>query len=113
MKPVESVIILPSQVRFVSPALAFIRATAATCGFSDVALNEIEVAAEEALTNVIKHAFEGHSDETFKVSVRFTEADFLITIYEKGHALQSRQSCGVRSRKTRKYPGNQTAWAST
>lgn len=84
MKPVESVIILPSQVRFVSPALAFIRATAATCGFSDPALNDIEVAAEEALTNVIKHAFEGHSDETFKVSVRFTEADFLITIYEKG-----------------------------
>lgn len=84
MKPVESIIILPSLVRVVSPALAFIRATAATCGFSDLALNDIEVAAEEALTNVIKHAFEGHSDETFKVSVRFSETDFFITIYEKG-----------------------------
>jgi len=84
MKPVESVISLPSQLRFISPALAFIRATAASCGFSDVALNEIEVASEEALTNVIDHAFEGHCDETFRISVGFTEADFLITIYEKG-----------------------------
>jgi len=30
--------------------------TAASCGFSEPALNDIEVAAEEALTNVIKHA---------------------------------------------------------
>ena len=84
MKPVESIIMLPSQVRFVNPALAFIRATAASCGFSESALNDIEVAAEEALTNVIKHAFEGHPDETFKLSVRFTETDFMITIHEKG-----------------------------
>ena len=84
MKPVESIIILPSQERFVNPALAFIRAAAASCGFLEKALNDIEVAAEEALTNVIKHAFEGHCDEIFKLSVRFTEADFIITIYEKG-----------------------------
>ncbi len=84
MKPVESMITLPTQARFVAPALAFIRATAASCGFSDSALNDIEISAEEALTNVIKHAFEGDSDETFKLSVRFTEADFLITVYEKG-----------------------------
>lgn len=84
MKPVEASITLPSQARFVSPALAFIRATAAFCGFSDSALNDIEVATEEALTNVIQHAFEGDSGETFKLLIRFTEADFFITIYEKG-----------------------------
>ncbi|MBU1172286.1 MAG: ATP-binding protein [Proteobacteria bacterium] len=84
MKPVESVIILPSQLRFVNPAIAFIRATAASCGFSESGLNEIEVAAEEALTNVIKHAFEGRSEETFKISIRFTESDFMITLFEKG-----------------------------
>jgi serine/threonine-protein kinase RsbW len=84
MTPVESMITLPSQARFVSPALAFIRATAASCGFSDSALNDIEVATEEALTNVIKHAFEGDAGETFKLRVCFTDADFSITIYEKG-----------------------------
>ncbi len=84
MKPVESIITLPSQVRFVGPALAFIRAIAASCGFSDPALNDIEVATEEALTNVIKHAFEGDADATFKLSVHFTETEFFITIHEKG-----------------------------
>ncbi len=84
MKPVESVITLPSQERFVNPALAFIRATAASCGFSEKSLNDIEIAAEEALTNVIKHAYEGRSDESFKLSVRFTETEFMITVYEKG-----------------------------
>jgi len=84
MKPVESVIILPSLERFVNPALAFIRGAAASCGFSGSALNDIEVAAEEALTNVIKHAFEGSADETFKLSVRFTDTDFMITVFEKG-----------------------------
>lgn len=84
MKPVESLITLPSQARFVAPALAFIRALAASCGFSDLDLNHIELAAEEALTNVIEHAFEGNAEETFKLSVRFTETDFFITIFEKG-----------------------------
>lgn len=84
MKPVESLITLPSQARFVAPALAFIRAVAASCGFSDHDLNNIELAAEEALTNVIEHAFEGNAEETFNLSVRFTETDFFITIFEKG-----------------------------
>jgi len=84
MKPVESVIILPSLELFVNPALAFIRSTAINCGFSETALNQIETASEEALTNVIKHAFEGHSDETFKLSVCFNESDFIIIIHEKG-----------------------------
>jgi len=84
MTPVEAMITLPSQARFVSPALAFIRATAASCGFSDSALNDIEVATEEALTNVIKHAFEGDAGETCKLRICFTDADFSITIYEKG-----------------------------
>lgn len=75
---------LPTQARFVAPALAFIRATAASCGFCNLALNDIEIAAEEALTNVITHAFEGDANESFKLSVRITEADFLITVYEKG-----------------------------
>ena len=84
MKSIESIIILPSKEMFVNPALAFIRSLAAACGFSGSTLNDIEMAAEEAVTNVIKHAFEGKSDETFKLSVYFTEADFIITIYEKG-----------------------------
>ena len=84
MKPLESIIILPSQIRFVNPALAFIRAMAASCGFSESELYDIEVASEEALTNLIKNAFEGHPEETFKLSVCFTETDFMITIYEKG-----------------------------
>lgn len=84
MTPVESVILLPSQARFLSPALAFIRSLAASCGFSTTALNEIEVAAEEALTNVIKHAFEGSADESFKLSVAFNESEFSIIIAEKG-----------------------------
>lgn len=84
MKSAEAVIQLPSQARFLGPALVFIRAAAASCGLSTSGLNEIEVAAEEALTNVIKHAFEGNADETFKLSVRFTEEQFFITIHEKG-----------------------------
>lgn len=84
MKAVESIITLPTQEKFVNPALAFIRSTAASCGFSGTALNEIEVASEEALTNVIMHAYEGHADETFEITVRFNESDFMIMIHEKG-----------------------------
>ncbi|HPG56792.1 MAG TPA: ATP-binding protein, partial [Candidatus Wallbacteria bacterium] len=84
MKPLETVITMPSLELFVPPALAFIRSMALACEFSEKRLNDIETAAEEALTNVIKHAYEGHSDETFKLSVGITETDFVISIYEKG-----------------------------
>lgn len=84
MKTGESIIILPSQERYIYPALAFIRALAVSCDFSEPARNDIEIAAEEALTNVIQHAFEGKADETFKLSVGISNEDFKITIHEKG-----------------------------
>jgi serine/threonine-protein kinase RsbW len=84
MKNLESSITLPSVELFVPPALAFIRSAAVGCGFSGTRLNNIETAAEEALTNVIKHAYEGHSDETFQLSVCVTDTDFIINIREKG-----------------------------
>jgi anti-sigma regulatory factor (Ser/Thr protein kinase) len=49
MKPVESVMILPSRGRFVNPALAFVRAIAASCGLSESVQNDIEIASEEAI----------------------------------------------------------------
>ncbi|WP_028894325.1 GNAT family N-acetyltransferase [Syntrophorhabdus aromaticivorans] len=84
METLESIIILPSQERYIYPTLAFIRALAVSCDFSEPARNAIEIAAEEALTNVIQHAFEEKADETFKLSVSISSEDFKITIHEKG-----------------------------
>ncbi len=64
--------------------LAYIHEVAGKAGFAGDDLQRIQIAAEEAVTNIIKHAFEPGQKETFDVICEEVPLGFRIVIRERG-----------------------------
>jgi len=60
-------ITLPNDLAYLQIAMTFVRENAAMIGFNASAIKDIEVAAEEAVSNVIQHAFAPEEDAEFSV----------------------------------------------
>ena len=58
---------LPNDIRFIPLTNQFISDYARILGFSDIAISQIEMAAEEGISNVIKHAFQVNEIAHFDV----------------------------------------------
>ena len=80
--PIE--LTLPNELSCLPIAQAVVRAAAQRLGFDDTALGEIEVAVEEAATNVMKHAFDIEESPTFDIVCRPDSDGLWIVIREKG-----------------------------
>jgi len=75
---------IPSQ----SDNLAIIRdlvsKVASKVGFNSDEASKIELAVDEACTNVIKHAYANNSDQTIDVVIRIDSKKLSITVSDKG-----------------------------
>lgn len=75
---------IPSQ----SDNLAIIRdlvsKVASQVGFNSDEASKIELAVDEACTNVIKHAYANNSDQTIDVVIRIDSKKLSITVSDKG-----------------------------
>lgn len=85
MKTNETVeLTLPNRLFSLPIAQAVVREAARSCGFDDAALSEIEVAVEEAVTNVMKHAYDAEENPTFDIVCKRLTEGMQITLREKG-----------------------------
>ncbi|MFA7005479.1 MAG: ATP-binding protein, partial [Verrucomicrobiia bacterium] len=75
---------LPNQLSYLPMAQAVVREAARSCGFDDAALSEIEVAVEEAATNVMKHAYDVEENPTFDIVCKRLAEGMQIVLREKG-----------------------------
>ena len=75
---------IPGRYDRVIDACKFIVAGAEQVGFGPDELFRIELACDEACTNVIQHAYGGEDVGTIRVAWDFTEGAFIITIYDEG-----------------------------
>lgn len=75
---------LPASSRMIAPGLAFIRQLAADCGFDETNAGFIELATEEALINVIRHAYGENPSEHFELQISVTPSELILRIHEKG-----------------------------
>ena len=75
---------IPNNLSYLDIALNFIRETAAKFGFSKTELGQIELAGEEAVTNVIKHAFEKGEHSTFDIICERIPLGIKVIIKDKG-----------------------------
>ena len=58
---------LPNQLSYLPVAQAVVREAARNCGFADATLSEIELGVEEAVTNIMKHAYDIEENPTFDI----------------------------------------------
>lgn len=77
-------IVLPNQMEFLGLAVHFVHEVARHRGFTGSALNEIEVAVEEVVSNVMKHAFDVEENYSFEVRCRYLSDGLSIIVKETG-----------------------------
>jgi serine/threonine-protein kinase RsbW len=79
-----STLIIPNDLAYLPIAISFVRENAVMIGFDDQATKDIELAAEEAVSNVIQHAFSPGEKAEFSVICERTALGLKIVIKDKG-----------------------------
>ena len=82
---------LPPELSYLHLAQLVIRETAQKIGFTGDELYQIDLASEEAISNVMVHAFTGQERENFELICERTPLGMKITIKEKGLPFDPRQ----------------------
>lgn len=80
----ETTLTVPADRRLLPAILEFVGEYARAMGMRGRELNEIRLAMEEAVVNVIDHGYRGVVGETFQVELSTGTAGLVILIHEKG-----------------------------
>ncbi len=75
---------VPNDMSFLPVVLAFVREAAKLMGFEKDDLQRIEVGTEEAVSNILQHAFEPGQEETLELECEQAALGLNIVIREKG-----------------------------
>lgn len=61
---------IPSDARYLSVVRGAVRQLAQVVGFSDEESDNVTLAVDEAMSNIIRHAYEGRADEPIRLTCR-------------------------------------------
>lgn len=75
---------LPNDLRFIPPTNQFIADYARILGFSQIAISQIEMASEEGISNVIKHAFQENEEAHFDIHLEKNATGLVVRICDQG-----------------------------
>ena len=84
MKRNQVTLSVPNDFTFLPMILNMVRNMADIMGFEQESIYQLELGTEEAVTNVIKYAFEGRDDANFKITLEPVTLGLNIIIREKG-----------------------------
>lgn len=74
----------PARFEFLDEVRKFVAAEARSAGFGDRAIYKVQLAADEAASNIIEHAYAGRSDGIFEVACEFKNGRLVITFTDQG-----------------------------
>lgn len=74
----------PARFEFLDEVRTFVAAEARSAGFGDKAIYAVQLAADEAASNIIEHAYQGRSDGTFEVDCEYKNGRLVIKFTDHG-----------------------------
>jgi len=80
---------LPGHNSFLELALSFVTNSAELFKFSEKEVFQIRLGAEEAISNIMKHALSNNIEESFEITCLFKKTQFEIVIHEKGKPFEA------------------------
>lgn len=83
-KPKSSKLTLPNDIRYLPLAMSFVQENAVIAGFQGKEINKIQLGVEEAISNVIKHAFDSGENAEFQVICECIPLGLKTIIKDKG-----------------------------
>lgn len=89
LEPAQFRLVIPSQTRYLNLVTGLAKRAALVAGFDDATAAKVSIAVDEAVTNVILHAYGGEGDHSVELEVRFTDAALEVHIWHTGHAIRA------------------------
>ncbi len=83
----EVMLTFPSQNRYIHLVTMMASNAAAIAGFDKSVAGKVAIATDEAVTNVIKHAYGGKPDNKITLKVEITSERFVLKVLHSGEAL--------------------------
>lgn len=80
----KAIITIPSNPKYLSVIRAVTVKMGELCGMSDMAIDDVKLAVDEACSNVIKHAYKGDIKRKIVVKYKITKKSFAVTIEDHG-----------------------------
>jgi serine/threonine-protein kinase RsbW len=84
-------LVIPSQTRYLNLVTGLAKRASIVAGMDDATAAKVSIAVDEAVTNVIMHAYHGEAQHIVEIELRFTLATLEIHIWHSGHGLQENE----------------------
>jgi serine/threonine-protein kinase RsbW len=82
---------IPSQTRYLNLVTGLAKRASMVAGLDDATSAKVSIAVDEAVTNVIMHAYHGEAEHVVEIELRFTSEALEIHIWHTGQGLQESQ----------------------
>ena len=82
---------IPSQTKYLNLVTGLAKRAAVAAGMDDATAAKVSIAVDEAVTNVILHAYQGEADHSVELQLRFTAAALEIHIWHTGQGIKDDQ----------------------
>lgn len=73
-----------SKMTVLPDVLAFVEETCTAAGVNPALFFDLQLATEEACSNVIEHAYRSHQGATFRLAFTVNNTDVIITLHDRG-----------------------------
>lgn len=87
-------LVMPSHPRFLSIVRAAVGELGMVYGLPEEACQGVILAVDEALANVIRHAYKGHHDQEMELDCRIVDDRLEFTLLDYGEAPDPARICG-------------------
>lgn len=84
-------LVIPSQTRYLNLVTGLAKRAAIVAGLDDATAAKVSIAVDEAVTNVILHAYHGEAEHDVELDLRFTGEALEIHIRHTGEGIEDDQ----------------------
>jgi len=89
--PAEFQLVIPSETKYLNLVTGLAKRAALVAGLDDAAAAKVSIAVDEAVTNVILHAYNGEPAHQVELELRFTDQALEVHIFHTGQGLREDQ----------------------
>ena len=75
---------VPGKFDRLTEIAAFVTQAARTCGLNDDDVFHVEMAVDEACSNIIEHAYAGEAGRDFRLHCEFKDGKLVMTFHDRG-----------------------------
>jgi anti-sigma regulatory factor (Ser/Thr protein kinase) len=87
-------LVLPSDPRFLSIARTAVSEVTAICGLSEASSQGIVLAIDEALANIIRHAYKNRNDQEMELDCQVNADQIVFRLVDEGEPPDPARICG-------------------